>query len=216
MTVTGLDVARRAVLLAMLLALAAAAAWPAAAQEAPDRATYAILRDGSPIGRETYTFSEAPDGALTVRVETRTDVRVLFFAHRFRHSRTEIWRDGHLIAMTARSDADGTPHALAMRREDGGWRVEVDGRIRREPADVLPLTTWTSAVLKAGRLLSVVDGEAYAVSTETVGPDMVGDVSATRHEMTGDILRTLWYDDAGRLVKLRMTRAGSVIELLRQ
>lgn len=204
----------RSALLAM--ALVAGLIAPLAQTALAATQTYTVLKDGKPIGEETYRFTEAPDGTLTVEVETRTDVKVLFLDFHFRHNRTEVWEDGRLEALTAKTDDDGEAHAIAMRREDDGWRVEVDGTIRRETPDVLPLTLWTPKVLKRDRLLSIIDAEPFAVTVEAEGPETVNGIETQKYRMTGDVDRTLWYDSQGGLVKVRFTRSGYVIEYVRE
>ncbi|EKV26601.1 hypothetical protein C882_2228 [Caenispirillum salinarum AK4] len=194
------------------LALLAAPALAAA----PAPMEFTVLKDGKPIGEETYTFSEAPNGALTVEVETRTDVQVLFLKFHYRHQRTEVWEDGVLTRMTAKTDDDGEPHKIALAREDGGYRVEADGAIRREAPDVLPLTLWTPKVLEHDRVLSIIDAEPYAVEVEEAGTETLDGEEAVKYEMSGDIDRDLWYSPDGQLLKVQFTRSGYNIEYVRR
>lgn len=194
--------------LAMLAAPALAAA--------PAPMAFTVLKDGKPIGEETYTFAEAPNGALTVEVNTRTDVQVLFLKFHYDHQRTEVWQDGELTRMTAKTDDDGTPHKIALAREDGGYRVEADGAIRREEAAVLPLTLWTPKVLERPRVLSIIDAEPFAVSVEKQGTETLNGREAVKYEMSGGIDRDLWYSPDGELLKVRFTRSGYNIEYVRK
>lgn len=176
---------------------------------------FTIHKDGKPIGEEVYTFANGPDGTLTVDVTTRTDVQVLFLDFHFRHARTEVWKNGDFVSMTAETDDDGTPHALALKREDGALRVEADGTVRREPADALPLSLWTPKVLERGRLLSIIDAEPFAVTARKVGADPVNGRDAVRWELSGDVDRDLWYSPEGELLKVQFVRSGYDIEYLR-
>ncbi|WP_404383259.1 DUF6134 family protein [Caenispirillum salinarum] len=196
----------------LTLALFAAPALAAA----PAPMEFTVLKDGKPIGEETYSFSEAPNGALTVEVVTRTDVQVLFLKFHYRHQRIEVWEDGVLTRMTAKTDDDGEPHKIALAREDGGYRVEADGAIRREAPDVLPLTLWTPKVLEHDRVLSVIDAEPFAVKVEEAGTEALGGQAAVKYEMSGDIDRDLWYSPDGELLKVRFTRSGYNIEYVRK
>lgn len=177
---------------------------------------FTVLKDGKPIGEETYTFSEAPDGTLTVDVSTRTDVHVLFLKFHYRHERTEVWENGVLTRMTAKTDDDGEPHLIALAREDDGYRVEADGAIRREDADVLPLTLWTPKVLDRDRVLSIITAEPFTVKVARVAAETLDGRDAVKYEMSGDIDRELWYSPDGELLKVAFRRSGYKIEYVRK
>jgi hypothetical protein len=189
---------------------------PALALAAPAVQAFTVLKDGKPIGEETYTFSDAPDGAMTVDVQTRTDVQVLFLKFHYSHQRTEVWQNGELTRMTAKTDDDGEPHKIALAREDGGYRVEADGAIRQEPGDVLPLTLWTPKVLERDRVLSIIDAEPYAVSVEKPGTETLNGRQAVKYEMSGGINRELWYSPEGELLKVQFVKSGYNIEYVRR
>lgn len=103
-----------------------------------------------------------------------------------------------------------------MVREDGGYRVEVDGTIRHEALDVLPLTLWTPKVLERPRVLSIIDAKPYAVSVKRVGTEQLDGREAVKYEMSGGIDRALWYTPDGELLKVQFTRSGYNIEYVRK
>lgn len=198
------------------VALAAAALATAVPAQAAETVRFGIYKDGDPIGQEVYTFDEGPDGQLTVDVAARTDVQVLFLKFHYDHARTEVWQDGALRTMTARTDDDGTPHQIALTREDDGWRVQSDGEMRTETAEALPLTLWTPKVLESSRVLSVIDAEPWDVTVEKVGPEPVGGRDAVHWRMTGGVDRDLWYAPDGDLLKVAFTRQGYEITYVRE
>lgn len=201
---------------ACAIALAVTVLWAMPTAAAPASLAFTVLKDGKPIGEESYTFDDDPDGALTVEVRTRTDVQVLFLSFHYDHQRTEVWENGVLTRMTAKTDDDGALHKIALVREDGGYRVEVDGTIRHEALDVLPLTLWTPKVLERPRVLSIIDAKPYAESVKRVGTEQLDGREAVKYEMSGGIDRALWYTPDGELLKVQFTRSGYNIEYVRK
>ncbi len=189
---------------------------PPTAAEAAETVRFAIYKDGDSIGEEVYTFDQGPDGQLTVDVTARTDVQVLFLKFRYRHQRTEVWRDGVLQSMTATTDDDGTPHSIALAREGNAWRVQADTIQREERGDVLPLTLWTPKVLETSRVLSVIDAEPWDVTVQNLGPVSLGGQEATQWRMTGGVTRDLWYSPGGHLLQVQFERQGYKITYVRQ
>ena len=84
------------------------------------------------------------------------------------------------------------------------------------PAGILPASHWNPGQANATQLLSTEDGEIIDVSVSERGRETVmvaGEpVEATRYLMDSDIDVDLWYDDAGRWVKLSFTARGQEIE----
>lgn len=204
---------RRAALSAALAAAVLLTALPGvAAAQAPARSlTYDILMGDDPIGTERVRIE--PQGDRTkVTVAATTKVKVLFLNFHYDHKREEVWKGGVLESMTATTDDDGTPHSLSVARADGGYRLTVDGKVETVPANALPLTLWTPDVLAHPLLLSVIDGDRYAVSSRNVGMETVQAggraVEAAHHRIDGGVERDLWYGADGTLLKTRFKRSG--------
>lgn len=206
--------ALRATLAAVLL-LAATPLAHAAAEAAPKGAertlTYKILMGADPIGTETVRLTPKGD-TMTVDVQASTKVRVLFVNFHYAHQRQELWTNGVLTAMTAKTDDDGDDHTIAMTRRDGGYALTVDGKAEQVPANALPLTLWTPEVLKRPTLFSVIDAKPYTVHADTVGMeaiDLHGRTVEARHSrIRGDVDRDLWYAADGTLLKTTFKRSG--------
>ena len=184
----------------------------AAAQGAGGRTlSYQILMGEDPIGSEQVRIE--PQGDRTkVTVTATTRVKVLFINFRYDHKREELWTGGVLDSMTATTDDDGTPHKIEMMREDGGYRLTVDGKAQKASAGALPLTLWTPDVLKHRELLSVIDAAPYKVAARKVGTETIeagGKAQeAAHHRIEGDVERDLWYAADGTLLKTRFKRSG--------
>ena len=145
-------VPRRAVLALPGLALAGLAlpgglAGPALAIP-PGGYRWRILRDGSPIG--THRVAVGVDGASrTAATDVEIVVRLAgFTVYRYTHSFTETWDGPRLVSLRSRSDRNGTPGAVTVRREGDALVVEggPDGTVRL-PGNAAPLSWWDPAVL---------------------------------------------------------------------
>jgi len=87
------------------------------------------------------------------------------------------------------------------------------------PADAMPNSYWHSDMVRRPELLDTIDGTMLAVSFTDAGAETIEaggrKLAARRYLMGGKRPRELWYDDAGRWVKMRTTGSdGSVVEWL--
>lgn len=183
----------------------------AARAETARTLTYDIRMDGDLIGTEEVRIeSQGETTRVTVKASTR--VRLLFLTFTYDHERTEVWRAGRLESMQARTDDDGTPHTASFGRAGDGITVTVDGKPATHPADTLPLTLWTPAVVKAPLVLSVIDGEPFSVNAQNGGNTTLdtpsGPVKARQWRLRGGVERDLWYAEDGTLLKTAFKRKG--------
>jgi hypothetical protein len=176
-----------------------------------------VYREGKKVGYHTVRFDR--DGEfLLVSSKFHLEIRVLFLtAYEYLYEAEGRWWDGHLERLEAAVNDNGTRLSLAAERS--GDRIVVrnaDGTFA-ERAPIYPTNHWNESVLPERRVLNTLTGRINDVRIERRGREKVateaGEVSATRYGYTGDLEADVWYDDAGRWVKLRFTaRDGSVIE----
>ena len=111
---------------------------------------------------------------------------------------------------------DGEKGQVEAERE--GKLLEVNGTEFQGDVDgkILPSSHWNFAQTQASELLSTEDGEILKVSVSDQGTETIEaagqPVQTTRYLMDSDIDVTLWYDDAGRWMKLAFTARGQNIE----
>ncbi len=190
---------------------------PRWAPEAGDVIAFDVLRKGKPFGTHTVTFGQDDQGRLVARTEVDLEAGLgpitLF---RYELDATEVWQDGRLVALTGQVDDDGTEGQVeAVRRGDA---LEVDGTQFQGEVEGrgLPSSHWNFAQTNASRLLSTEDGEILQVAVTDQGMETIqaggARVEATRYLMESDIDVTLWYDEAGRWVKLSFEARGQEIE----
>lgn len=183
----------------------------AGGQAQAETLNYTVLRDGKTIGTHAVTIEQ--NGADTsVNVETDIAVKVLFVtAYKFKHTSQEQWSNGRLTSITSSTDDDGTPKELKARAEGGKITVDsvVKGQERRQHADAatLPASLWNPATVQQSALLNTLDGEVMAIKVEDMGAENVdaggASLSAHHYALSGELTRELWFDDAGRLVRMR-------------
>jgi hypothetical protein len=168
---------------------------------------FAILRNGSEIGRHVYRF-EGTGKSLVVRIEATIDYRFgIIPLYRFDHHATEVWRNGQLESMSATTRDNGDNYRIEVRPNGESLSLDVNGsEIAVEP-DMMPASLWNIAIVKRGRILDPADGELMKVSIADAGDDTVSvrgrDIPARRYVMTGEFERDLWYDANGVLLQVR-------------
>ncbi|MEX2311793.1 MAG: DUF6134 family protein, partial [Rhodospirillales bacterium] len=152
------------------------------------------------------------DATLMLRIEV-----LLFTAYRYHYQSRSEWRDGWLRNLQARVDDDGKLFQLDAARVGNFVRVSHGDAQYRVSAPILPTDHWNSAVLSETRVLNTLTGLINDVRIKKLDRTMVetenGPVSATHYAYTGDLTTEVWYDDAGRWVKLRFQgKDGSTID----
>ncbi len=207
-----------AALAASLAGLTPAAGAAAVPSTPPAGLSFTILKDGEPIGHETYAFSRTGD-ALTVRVHTETRARVLFLDFHFRHDRTETWRGDRVARLSSNTDDDGTLHHVEAIDAGDGPRLTADGESRTLPRGTLPLSLWGEAILSRGLLYGIVDGRSYRVAVQDLGRETLTIADhpqpAEHFRLSGDIERDLWFGNDGLLLQAAFERMGYPIRFVR-
>ena len=194
----------RASALAAGLTLALATAGQGAAPPPSGRLDFDVVRNGKDIGTHGYAFSGSP---AQLQVQVRTDVHVKVPVIRanlytFTHQSTEIWQNGHLAKLVAKTDDDGTPHSISL-----------------GASQTLPASLWEVDTVHASTLLNTIDGSVMHVQVADlgVGPVAGGSLSAHHYRISGDLQRDVWYDTNGLLAGLTMTAEdGSQVTYVRK
>ena len=118
-------------LLASAALVVATPALGMAKSSAQDELTFEVSLDGQPIGM--HRFRMAHDGATrVVESEALFDVRILRVpVYRYRHSNTEIWRNGCLKRIDSETDANGTPYAVDLSKTAAGYTIVTPSETRK-------------------------------------------------------------------------------------
>lgn len=182
-----------------------------------DVIAFDVLRQGNAFGSHVVRFSEASDGGLEVEVDVDLKAGLgpitLF---RYELDATETWKDGRLVALEGRVNDDGTREAVRAKSEGNSLVVDGDGYAGEVDPDILPASHWNVAQTTARRLLSSENGELIDVTVQPLGRETIEaggkSVVANKYLMDSDIDVMLWYDDAGRWLKLAFEARGQSIE----
>ena len=176
-----------------------------------------VYRNGERVGYHRVSFKKT--GAdLSVDVTFMLKIDVLFFtAYRYHYQSQSEWRDEALQWLRVSVDDDGKLFQMQASRLGGSIRVEHGTSQYEVPATILPTDHWNAAVLGDTHVLNTLTGIVNDVRINKLGRTEVkteaGQVSATHYAYMGDLLTEVWYDDAGRWVKMRFKgNDGSSIE----
>jgi hypothetical protein len=173
---------------------------------------FRVLLDGKEIGMHRYLLNDSgPD--RTLRSEAEFDVRLLSFSlYRYQHEAVERWRDGCLVALDSRTEANGKLTAVQARSEIDGLAVSrADGRTRHSGC-IMSFAYWDPRILEATALLNSQTGTLMPVDVSALGTELRSvqgrQVMTERHRIRGPELEIdLWYAD-GRWIALEAPAVG--------
>ena len=141
-----------------------------ASTSAQDPLTFAVSLDNRPIG--VHRFRIVDDGATrVVESDASFDVRILRVpVYRYRHSNSEIWRDGCLKQIESATDANGTRYAVDLSKTAAGYTISTSTETRNYQADCLmSFAYWDPRFLRQNQLLNTQTGELIAVEIQPLG-----------------------------------------------
>ena len=179
-----------------------------------------VLRNGKPVGQHVTRFEQDGD-RIVVHSEMSLKVDFLFFtAFRFNYRSTDEWCGDTLVRMrSSKKENDRLTEVLADRSGDGLTiltRADDAERTIETEGVIFPTNHWDARVVQEPRVLNTLTGGINAVEIISRGPETVateqGEIRATRYSYTGELSNDVWYDAAGRWVKLEFSgRDGSTI-----
>jgi hypothetical protein len=209
--------------IAAVLLLICGAATAADGQDLPygPNLTFAVYRNGEPIGRHTLAF-QRNGRDLTVSTSIDFAVKLLgFTAYRYSHRAQEVWSGDAFQSISAQTDDNGTKYSVRASRTPGGIDVQRSSGREVMPAGTLPTSHWNVRQIGQSNLLNTQNGEQARVQVTPVGREKVktasGWIDATRYHYSGDVTKDQWFDDRGRWVKTTFKASdGSTIEYILQ
>jgi hypothetical protein len=188
----------------------------ASAPTAAETMRFNITRNDEPIG--THTIEINRTGAETsVNISTDLAVNVLFFtAYRLQQRESERWLDDHLVALRSTSDNNGQRHKVAVATKGPDLELDVDGKTSKLDKDIVPASLWNPDFLRHAVVLDPQDGTVTSISVVDGGREALRlrgrAVQAHHYTVKGRRPQEVWYDDRGRLVRVKIIGSdGSVI-----
>jgi hypothetical protein len=220
------------------LAVVPAAPALAATGDSARKLKFDVFLDDRAIGYQSFVLASAGGGT---RVETRAEFEVKLLritAFEYDHRNTELWRDGCLQAIDARTDSNGKQYAVSGKAWGAAFVVATNGGERRLGDCVASFAYWDKSLLLPRReLLNSQTGEYVPVQIDSLGRDRMRiggrEVPVERYSLKGkEIDITLAYEagsgewvaldsrlDGGRTLRYRRNPAelveSSVMQLAR-
>jgi hypothetical protein len=209
--------------IAAVLLVTAGAVTAAGAQDPPYGPTlsFAVYRNGEPIGRHTLAFQHnGPD--LTVSTTIDFAVRVLgITAYRYTHRGQEVWNGDAFQSALTQTDDNGTKYTVRAQRTANGIDVQRTSGREVMPAGTLPTSHWNVRQISETTLLNTQNGAQAHIQVTPLGRGRVktasGWIDANHYRYSGDVTKDQWFDDRGRWVKTTFKASdGSTIEYILQ
>jgi hypothetical protein len=177
-----------------------------------------VFREAEKVGRHKVAFSMSSTGDL--KVTAGLDLKVTFLAipvYEFRYRSHAVWRNGRLMDLVARINDDGERSTVRALTKDRILSVSGPKGGVQWYHPLYPTNHWNAGVLSQKRVVNTLSGDISEVQIAAqVREHILAEgrwIEATRYQYSGDIDTTVWYDDAGRWVKMRFTaKGGSVID----
>jgi hypothetical protein len=205
-------------LLARIVALfIAAAAWAGVAQAggAPGRLNFEILMNGARVGVHSVTVERAGEDTL-VKVAIDMKGKVGPFSFFYSHACTERWRAEQLQALNCRDQENKTINEVRAERGPAGLTIFRNGAQITAGVDAVPTSWWRTRTVAQTRLLDTRDGTLMRVRTAKVGDTKItvggATVTAGHHKLRATTTTDIWYDSAGRWVKMKFKLSGQNFE----
>jgi hypothetical protein len=217
------------------LAVVPAAPALAATGDSARKLKFDVFLDDRAIGYQSFVLASAGGGT---RVETRAEFEVKLLritAFEYDHRNTELWRDGCLQAIDARTDSNGKQYTVSGKAWGAAFVVATNGGERRLGDCVASFAYWDKSLLLPRReLLNSQTGEYVPVQIDSLGRDRMRiggrEVPVERYSLKGkEIDITLAYEagsgewvaldsrlDGGRTLRYRRNPAELVESSVKQ
>lgn len=175
-----------------------------------------VYREDSKAGFHWVKFTKMGE-RLGVESNFQLKIDFLFFtAFQYDYQSTATWANGQLHRLNATIDDDGELFSVLAVRKSDLFQLNVPDGVVSVDAPLYPTNHWNPAVVEQVRVLNTLTGKINNVQIKAQNKESVltenGTIEATRYAYSGDLETEVWYDDAGRWVKMRFkARDGSTI-----
>ncbi len=176
-----------------------------------------VLLEGKPVGSHSYEFRAGPAGGREVLSIADFQVKFLFFtAYSYEHRAEERWRDGCLVGIDARTNADGKTTEVDGETTEDGFVVRTNEDSTTLSGCVMTFAYWNPDFLDQPRLLNPQTGQYLEVDVQELGSastTLNGEsVEANRYRITArDMDITVFYSADNEWLALESTVKGGRI-----
>lgn len=173
-----------------------------------------VFRKDERIGAHRVAFRH-DNGDLIAESRFAIKITVLGLpVYTYEYTSIGRWRNGMLMHLEARTDDDGDVSTVGAEHRDGTLKVRGDGVRAVAPAGIYPTTHWNPGVIGTRQVLNTLTGRINSVRMRNTGIEDVATGTssrAARHfAYEGELETEVWYDMAGRWVKMRFAGKDGV------
>ena len=137
----------------------------------------------------------------------------------FEHRAHQVWENGRAILTDATTNDNGEKFDISVRPNGEGYIRTVNGRVDTFDQSTAVLAFWNKDTLRRDAFFSVVEDKVLDATFRFVGQEEIalagGRLEADHYRILGDEERDLWFDRAGRVVKVAFRRHGAQLEYVR-
>lgn len=162
---------------------------------------FQVYLDDRPIGEHSFRIADLGD-ITQVASRAEFDVDFLFInAYRYRHTSNEVFRDGCLTEIDARTYDNGKRSQVEGSSIGNNFRIERGDETEQMSGCIKTFAYWDQSFLDQRRLLNPQTGDLEKVRVQPKGSDriQIGDgsaVNAQRYALkTDELTIDLWYND---------------------
>lgn len=190
-------------------------ALPAIAEPAPPKTwNFEVYLDEREIGFHRFDLRDAGEG-LRMESTARFEVRfIVVTAFEYDHSNTELWQDGCLERIEARTNSNGKRFSVSGETRGDGFVLATGSGTTRVDECVGSFAYWDRRLLERSRLLNSQTGEYLEVDLDPLpgGSMKIGDreIQVNRYQLSarGMDIRLAYAADSGEWVALDSIVAG--------
>ena len=185
----------------------------------PPDVAFKVFRKGTHIGMHTIQFASSGEGlAVTSRLELT--VKVAFItAYSYEQTGRDEWKDDVLVRTRIETHDDGKDTIVVAEVRDGQLAVEgPTGNYTTPLGAMTDLSFWNEAITRGQPVIDSQTAELIKIAVEPGTHERIelrGQmVEARRFAMAATKGRsgTVWYDDAGNLVKAIVLTRGETLD----
>lgn len=182
---------------------------------------YNVLRKGKPFGEHNLFFEPDGENGFTVTNDIELTAKIgPITVYSYRHNSTETWQDSQLVGLKAQTRKEGNDLEASANLTQNGLSVMGTNYTGVYPADIVPASHWNVGQLYSTKMLSTEGGQALDVVVQNLGRETITvagkSLKTTKYKLSSELDVNLWYDDAGRWVKLDFVARGQTIEYVLQ
>jgi hypothetical protein len=192
----------------------AMAAHPAAASTA-GRTEFDIIMNGRSVGTHSVTVTTAGTTAtanIAINMRGRIGPVTFNYAHRCR----EVWTGDQLTSASCNDNLNNNPKTIEVTRTGATLSIRGPDFTGTAPGSVMTSSWWRADTARQTRLINSTNGKVEAIRVTNAGAEQVMvagvAVAATKYRLRGGVSNELWYDAAGRWVKIAFSFAGQRFE----